>query len=82
MPPCSRRVAVGACRKTRAPQLKGVQCAAKLLNVKEVDGPADKLADVGAALAVVASRQAPDAVVLLAPAIEVGDNPKIIGKLA
>jgi putative ABC transport system substrate-binding protein len=75
------KVAVVAHPESPSPQLKSVQSAAKMLNVKLDLLEIHSLADVEGALTV-ASRQAPDAVLLLsAPAIGVGDNPKIIGKL-
>lgn len=64
-----------------SPQLKGVESAAKLLGVKIDLLEIHSVADVDGAL-LTASRQAPDAVLLLsAPAIGVGNNPKIIAQL-
>jgi putative ABC transport system substrate-binding protein len=64
-----------------SPQLKGVQSAAQMLNVKIDQLEIHSLADVDGAL-LEASRLAPDAVLLLSAApIGVGENPKIIGGL-
>lgn len=64
-----------------SPQLKGVESAAQLFNVGIDRLEIHSLADVDGAL-LAASRQSDDAVLLLsAPAIGVGDNPKIIGEL-
>jgi len=64
-----------------SPQLKGVESAAQLLHVRIDRLEIHSLADVDGAL-LTASEQAPDAVLLLsAPAIGVGNNPKIIAEL-
>lgn len=64
-----------------SPQLKGVQSAAQLLNVRIDQLEIHTVADVDSAL-LTASRLAPDAVLLLsAPAIGIGDNPKFIAQL-
>lgn len=64
-----------------SPQLKGVESAAQLLNVRIDQLEIHSLTDVEGAL-LTASRHAADAVLLLsAPPIGVGDNPKIIGGL-
>jgi len=75
------KVAVVVHPDSPSPQLKGVEAAAKLLNIKlemfEIHG----LADVDGAL-LAASRGSPDAVLLLSsPPIGVGNNPKIVAEL-
>ena len=74
------KVAVVVHPESPSPQLKGVEAAAKLLNVKlemfEIHG----LADVDGAL-LAASRWSPDAVLLLSsPPIGVGNNPKVVAE--
>jgi putative ABC transport system substrate-binding protein len=75
------KVAVVVHPESPSPQLKSVESAAKLLNVRLELLEIHSLADIDNAL-LIASRQAPDAVLLLsAPPIGVGENPKIIAGL-
>ena len=74
------RVAVVVHPESPSPQLKGVEAAAKLLNVKLDMFEIHDLADVDGAL-LAASRGSPDAVLLLSsPPIGVGNNPKIVAE--
>jgi len=76
------KIAVVVHPESPSPQLKGVESAAAQLHVGTDLLEIHSLADVDNAL-LTASRQAPDAVLLLsAPAIGVGDNPRIIAQLA
>jgi putative tryptophan/tyrosine transport system substrate-binding protein len=75
------KIAIVAHPDSPSPQLKGVQSAAEQFHVGIVLLEIHSLADVEGAL-LTASRQAADAVLMLsAPPIGVGENPKIIGQL-
>jgi putative ABC transport system substrate-binding protein len=75
------KVAVVMHPDSPSPQLKSVESAAKLLEVKLDLIEIHSVADVDGAL-LTASRKAPDAVLLLsAPAIGIGNNPRVIAGL-
>jgi len=76
------KVAVVVHPESPSPQLKGVESAAKLLNVKLERFDIHSLADVDPVF-LAASRSSPDAVLLLSsPLIGVGNNPRVIADLA